>query len=143
MLFRSVWAGQTIAPNRRFVHGFSLGTGVAARLASERVFAGLVLEGSFPRACVYYERRYFEFPFCALMWAERFDIIDRIGKIAASKLFVHGTDDRAVPLLWGQQLFAAAREPKSFVALRDGGHADLVRHGLIGVMREFLLKYIR
>ena len=47
-------------------------------------------------------------------------------------------EDRSVPLSWGQQLFAAARPPKNFVALQDGEHADLARHGLIGAMQDFL-----
>ena len=130
--------GQPIAPNRRVLHGFSLGVGVGSRLAAERSFGAVVLEASFPRACRYYEKRYRGFPFCTLMWAERFDIIDIIDKISAPKLFVHGIEDRSVPLSWGQQLFAAAPNPKNFVALPDGGHADLERHGLIGAMQDFL-----
>ena len=130
--------GQSITPNRRILHGFSLGAGVGSRLAAERPFAAVVLEASFPRACMYYEKRYFGFPFCALMWAERFDIIDRIGTITAPKLFVHAEKDQSVPLPWALQLFAAAPDPKSFVALPDGGHADLARQGLIRAMQAFL-----
>ena len=114
-------AGQTIPPDRRVLHGFSLGVGVGSRLAAERSFAAVVLEASFPRACAYYQRRYRGFPFCTLMWAERYDIIDWIGKIDAPKLFVHGTLDVAVPLLWGRQLFTAASGPKTFVELPKGG----------------------
>ena len=47
-----VLAGQIIPPNRRVLHGFSLGSGVAIRLASERPFAGLVLEAAIPRLCL-------------------------------------------------------------------------------------------
>ena len=131
-------AGQTIPPNRRVLHGFSLGVGVGSRLAAERPFAAVILEASFPRACAYYQRRYHGFPFCALMWAERYDIIDWIGKIDAPKLFVHGTLDVAVPLLWGRQLFTAASGPKTFVELPKGGHADLAAHGLIEAIEDFL-----
>ena len=135
-----VWAGQTIAPNRRFVHGFSLGTGVAARLATERPFAGLVIEASMPRLCLYFQRRYHGVPLCALMWAERYETIARIGAVGAPKLFVHGAKDRAVPLIWGQQLFAAATEPKRFVTLPDGAHADLAQHGLMAHLQAFLAR---
>lgn len=137
-----VLAGQTIAQNRRVLHGFSLGSGVGSRLASERPFAAVVLEASFSRVCVYYQRRYGSFPFCALMWAERYDVIDRIGQIYAPKLFVHGTVDVDVPLAWGQQLFAAAPDPKTFAALPGGGHANLTAHGLIEVMKDFLDKQV-
>lgn len=137
-----VLAGQTIAQSRRALHGFSLGVGVGSRLASERPFAAVVLEASFPRVCVYYQRRYGGLPFCALMWAERYDVIERIGQISAPKLFVHGTADMDVPLAWGQQLFAAAPDPKTFVDLPGGGHANLAAHGLIGVMKDFLDKQV-
>lgn len=130
--------GQTIPPSRRMLHGFSLGAGVAVRLATERPFAGLMLEAGLPRACAYYQQRYYGFPFCALMWAERYDVIDWIGKISVPKLFVHGTADVVVPLAWGRQLYAAALAPKAFVELLDGGHADLTAHGLIPVMKDFL-----
>lgn len=135
-------AGQTIPQNRRALHGFSLGVGVGSRLASERPFAAVVLEASFPRACHYYQRRYGGLPFCALMWAERYDVIEWIEQISAPKLFVHGTADRDVPLAWGQQLFAAAPRPKTFAALPGGGHANLAAHGLIGVMKDFLDKQV-
>lgn len=130
--------GQPIKPYRRVLHGFSLGAGVGSRLAAERSFGAVVLEASFPHACKYYEKRYPGFPFCALMWAERFDIIDIIDKISAPKLFVHGMEDRTVHLSWGQQLSDAAPTPKIFVALPGGGHADLARHGLIEAMQDFL-----
>ncbi len=137
-----VLAGQTIPQNRRALHGFSLGVGVGSRLASERPFAAVVLEASFPRVCVYYQKRYGGLPFCALMWAERYDVIERIERISAPKLFVHGTADMDVPLAWGQQLFAAAPHPKTFAALPGGGHANLAAHGLIGVMKDFLNKQV-
>lgn len=136
-------AGQIIAPERRVLHGFSLGSGVAVRLAGERRFAGLVLEAAFPRLCLYFQRRYHNLPLCPLMWAERYDSIDRIGGVDMPKLFVHGARDGAVPLLWGQQLYAAAPEPKQFITLPEGEHADLARHGLIGALQEFLRNRVK
>ena len=133
-----VLAGQTIPPDRRVLHGFSLGAGVAVRLASERPFAGLVLEAAMPRLCLYVQRRYHGFPFCRLMWAERYDSIDRIEAVAAPMLFVHGAKDSDVPLIWGRQLYDAATAPKQFVAIPGGGHADLAKHGVIALMQHFL-----
>lgn len=138
-----VLAGQVIPSDRRLLHGFSLGSAVAIRLATERPFAALVLEAAFPQLCLYFQRRYYNFPLCQLMWAERHDSIGRIGRITAPKLFIHGIKDRDVPLLWGKQLFEAASVPKRFVALPDGGHADLAKHGLISVMRDFLAEQVK
>ena len=133
-----VLAGQTIPQNRRVLHGFSLGAGVAIRLASERPVAGVVLEASIPRLCLYFQRRYYGFPLCRLMWAERYDSINRIGMITAPMLFVHGSKDSDVPLTWGRQLHDAATAPKQFVELPEAGHADLAKHGLIPAMQGFL-----
>lgn len=129
--------GQTIPPNRRVLHGYSLGSGVAIRLASERPFAGLVLEAAMPHLCLYFQRRYHGVPLCRLMWAERYDSIDRIGAITAPKLFVHGTMDDSVPLVWGQQLYNAATGEKHFVELPGGEHANLAQHGLIAALTVF------
>ena len=134
----NVLTGQTIPQSHRMLHGFSLGSGVAVRLASERPFAGLVLEAAIPRLCMYFQRRYHGVPLCRLMWAERYDSTNRIGLIAAPMLFVHGTKDRGVPILWGRQLFDKARGSKRFVALPDANHTDMVQHGLIVVMQDFL-----
>ena len=130
--------GQTIPQSRRMLHGFSLGSGVAVRLASERPFAGLVLEAAIPRLCLYFQRRYHGVPLCHLMWAERYNSIYRIETIATPMLFVHGTRDLAVPILWAQQLFDKAQSRKQFVELPDAGHSDLAQHGLIAAMQDFL-----
>jgi len=130
--------GQTIPPDLRVAHGFSLGSGVAVRLASERPLAGLILEAAIPRLCLYFQRRYHGVPFCLLMWAERHDSIDRIQAVTAPMLFVHGTDDLAVPIAWGRQLYDKARAAKLFVELPGAGHADLAQHGLIAAMQDFL-----
>jgi uncharacterized protein len=133
-----VLAGQIVSPDRRVVHGFSLGSGVAVRLASERPFAGLILEAAIPRLCQYFQRRYHGLPLCHLMWAERYDSIDRIDAVTAPMLFVHGTDDLAVPIPWGRELFDKARAEKVFIELPGAGHADLAGHGLIAAIQEFL-----
>lgn len=130
--------GQTIPPDRRALHGFSLGSGVAVRLATERPFARMVLEAAIPRLCMYFQRRYHGIPLCHLMWAERHDAIDRIDLITEPVLFVHGAKDSAVPILWGRQLYDKARAPKRFVELSEASHTSLAQHGLIAAMKNFL-----
>jgi fermentation-respiration switch protein FrsA (DUF1100 family) len=133
-------AGQTIPPERRVLHGFSLGSGVAVRLASERAFAGIVLEAAIPRLCLYFQRRYHGLPLCLLMWAERYDSSRRINRVAAPLLFVHGKSDLAVPISWARQLYDGASPPKKFIEVTGAGHTDLAQHGLIGILQDFLRK---
>jgi uncharacterized protein len=135
-------AGQPIPSSRRMLHGFSLGASIAVRLAVERAFAGVVLEAATPHLCQYFQRRYHGAPLCALMWAERYDNIARIGSVTAPKLFIHGSQDQEIPLLWGRHLYNAAAEPKRFVSLAKAGHADIPDHGLIPILQDFLRESI-
>jgi uncharacterized protein len=130
--------GEEIPVERRILHGFSLGSGVAARLGTERAFAAIIFEAALPRLCDYFQRRYFGLPFCRVMWAERFDTMSRIKDIPAPKLFVHGRKDDDVPVEWAETLFAASNEPKAIVILDDGSHSDLPRHGMIPEITAFL-----
>ncbi len=49
----------------------------------------------------------------------------RIGRVKAPLLFMHGARDRTIPIGFGERLFALAHEPKQFVRFPDGGHNDL------------------
>ncbi|NJM81818.1 MAG: hypothetical protein HC844_04345 [Tabrizicola sp.] len=130
--------GTTVTPETRVIHGFSLGSGVAARLASERPSGAVILEAAFGSLCDYFERRYHGAPFCRVMWAERYDTRDLLPAIAAPKLFIHGALDSEVPIGGAEELHAAATGPKSFVRLENGNHADLASHGLIPAIIAFL-----
>lgn len=130
--------GATIPASRRVVHGYSLGTGVAVRLASERQVAGLVLEAAYSRFCDYFTDRYMGFPFCYVMYRERYDSLGRIGSIHVPLLMLHGKDDKAIRIARGRSLFDAANEPKNFVVIEGGNHVNLVVMGLIGAELDFL-----
>lgn len=130
--------GEQIPSSKRVLHGLSLGSSVGARLAAERPFGAVILEASMTRACRYYTRRYLKFPFCPLMWTERYDTIDFIDKIAAPKLFVHGAKDQSLPVEWAVELADAAPDPKQMIVFPEGGHADLAKHGLVQRMSDFI-----
>ncbi len=59
--------------------------------------------------------------------------IDRIGKLRAPLLLVHGTEDRHTTLAEAERLFSAARDEKSLYAVAGAGHEDL--HAFAG--REY------
>ena len=44
--------------------------------------------------------------------------------------------DRTIPIVFGEQLFALAREPKQFVRFPGGGHNDLDNFGAIEIARN-------
>lgn len=123
--------GEDIPPARRVVHGYSLGTGVATHLAADRAVAALVLEAAYPRFCRYFTDRFFNLPFCYIMYRERYDSIDRIANINAALLMLHGEKDTTLNIDSARELFAAAKEPKRFIAYKDGTHVNLGRSGLV------------
>ena len=64
----------------------------------------------------------------------------RIAKVTAPLLVLHGAFDRVVPIELGEQLFALANEPKQFARFPQGTHADLDEHGALAAFRAFLAK---
>lgn len=128
--------GVSVPPEALVLHGYSLGAGVGSRLAASRPFAGVILQSAPHRTCLFFERRYRGAPLCRLMWRERYDVVDHLRGIEAPVLIVHGRADASVPVEEAQANFDAAPTPWG-LRLLDGGHADLVRHGLVEAMVEF------
>lgn len=113
-----------VPPERLFLYGFSLGSGVAVQLATEVEVAGLVLEAAFTSLPAAGRARYPMLP-TALM-RNRYDSLSKIARIDAPLLVLHARDDRTVPFSQGQALYAEATVPKTFAAL-TGGHVAMLR----------------
>lgn len=54
--------------------------------------------------------------------SQKFDSLGKIGDIDLPVLLVHGLDDRYVPSRFSQQLFEAAREPKTLLLVPGATH---------------------
>lgn len=127
-------------PAKRIVlFGESLGTGVAVALGSTHEIGALILDAPFTStadvgAAVY--------PFAPVRWFmnDTFHSDERIGRVSAPLLVLHGDADRIVPIRFGEALFALAREPKRFVRFPGGGHVNLDDYGAAKVIQEFLAK---
>lgn len=109
-----------IDPQHIIIYGHSLGSGVASHLAAHVEAAGVILEGAFTSVPDVGATRFPWLP-VRLIAAERFATMQRIDSIAMPKLIMHASDDEAIPLVFGQRLYAAAPAPKEFVTL-TGGH---------------------
>jgi fermentation-respiration switch protein FrsA (DUF1100 family) len=55
-----------------------------------------------------------------------FDSRQKITRVRAPILFIHGSADDIVPMRLGRGLFEAAPEPKYFWAIPGAGHNDIV-----------------
>jgi uncharacterized protein len=111
-------------PSRLVVLGESLGSGVAVSVAARREVGAIVLDSPYDSVVAVAARRYWMFPVRTLM-RDTFRSDERIGKVAAPLLMVHGTKDRTVPFASGARLFALANEPKRFIRLDGVGHLGL------------------
>lgn len=131
-------AARARAPDAPIVlFGESLGSGVATALAAERPVAGLMLSAPFTAIA---DRAAELFPFLPVgsLLADSYLSRERIGKVRAPVLIVHGTLDATVPIGHGERLFQRAAEPKRFVRIEGGGHNDLWSRG----SREAVLGFL-
>jgi fermentation-respiration switch protein FrsA (DUF1100 family) len=131
------WLTARHAASDIVIHGFSLGSGVAVRLAAERPCRALVLEAPYSAVVDVAAER---LPLVSCGHADaralRVARAHRPGERAV--LMVHGTRDRVIPLHSGERLFAAAKEPKTFVAAPGAEHHGLVQAGLYPTIWSFL-----
>lgn len=123
--------------NRIIAWGFSLGTGVAVALASERPVGGLILEAPYT-STVAIAASMFPIVPVSLFMRDQFHSDRRIGRANVPLLVMHGDSDRTIPIGFGERLFALAHEPKQFVRFAGGGHNNLDEFGAIETARHFI-----
>jgi fermentation-respiration switch protein FrsA (DUF1100 family) len=117
--------------------GFSLGTGVAVAIASEHPVGKLILEAPYS-STVDVAAAAFRFVPVRLLMRDQFHSDERIARVTVPLLVMHGTDDLAIPIGFGERLFGLAHEPKQFVRFAGGGHDNLDAFGAIETARRFI-----
>lgn len=131
------FAAARYQPDRIVVWGFSLGSGVAIALAAVQPVGKLILEAPYTSIT---DIAAAVIPIMPLRWVMRdqFRSDERIARVTAPLLIMHGARDATIPISFGERLFALAHEPKQFVRFPDGGHNDLDNHGAIETARRFI-----
>jgi fermentation-respiration switch protein FrsA (DUF1100 family) len=124
-------------PARIVLWGFSLGSGVAVAVAAEHPVGGLILEAPYSSIA---DIAAAAFPYLPVRYLlkDTFRSDERIKRVTAPLLVMHGAQDATIPVAFGERLFALAHEPKQFVRFDRGGHADLGRFGAIETARQFI-----
>jgi fermentation-respiration switch protein FrsA (DUF1100 family) len=125
------------APRDIIVHGYSLGSGVAVKLASERPARALILEAPFT-AAVDVARLRIPWAPVSLIMRDQYRSRDWIGDVHMPVLIAHGDRDSVIPFDQGERLYALANEPKRFVRMAGSDHSTLVRDGLYPHIWAFL-----
>jgi uncharacterized protein len=120
-------------PTQRVIYGHSMGSGVAvdmaSRLKAPADYAAIILESAFTTFPDIAAEANFLGRLASGFNNERFASIDKIAKVQAPLLMMHGSLDTTVPLVLGQKLFAAANTPKEWFTVEGGGHSDLHQVG--------------
>jgi fermentation-respiration switch protein FrsA (DUF1100 family) len=115
---------QDIPASKIALVGVSLGTGVAVQLAAHRPVAAMALEAPFTSTADVARLSYWWLP-VGLLMKDQFRSMGFLKNVHVPLLVMHGTDDRLIPLRMGEQLYAAANEPKEFVAISNGTHGSI------------------
>ena len=111
-----------IDASKIIVFGRSLGSSIAAWLASRHRPAALILESSFSSVPSMAQRLY---PFLPVKLLATFSYDTRryVSSLACPLLVVHSQDDEIIPYAEGRLVFDAAPADKQFLDIR-GGHND-------------------
>jgi len=117
------WLAQQHPDRPRYIFGHSLGGAIAIDLATQVTDeAGTLVEGTFTSiADVVSHFRWGWLPVRPLI-TQRFEAIERVGRLGSPLLVVHGSEDRLIPPVLGQRLYEAAVQPKAFVLVEGGSH---------------------
>ena len=120
------------------IYGESLGSAVAVQLAAKTQASALVLEA--PMSSIQ-EIAQLQYPYLpiAMLLKDPFLSIDFISDVKMPILFVHGTEDEAIPMDSGRRLFEAANHPKLFHAVDGAGHNNLYDFNTIDVVHSFIV----
>jgi pimeloyl-ACP methyl ester carboxylesterase len=118
------------------IFGRSLGAAVAAEMATRHGRRAVILESPFTSISDMAKIVLPALPIGPLLSA-KFDVIDKVGKITAPLLVLHGDQDEIIPFEQGQRVFAAARQPKQFYPIKGAGHNDTFIAGGDGYYERF------
>lgn len=127
---RALWdvAQRTLGatPERTVIHGFSLGSAVAAELAESVRPRALVLEAPLTSAAAMAARTpLLRGPVWRLVGRIHFDTRAIVARLDAPVWVAHGDADVVIPPAMGREVFAAARHKGEFAAIPGAGHNDM------------------
>jgi alpha-beta hydrolase superfamily lysophospholipase len=136
-------------PTRRFIYGHSLGGAVAVDLAASlgqrdlpsatappgpalrrgAPAAGLIIESTFTTLADMAREVTYDWVPVGLLLSQKFDSMSKMAKVTMPVLVVHGAADRFVPSRFSQQLYDAAKAPKTLLLVEGGSHNNSMRAG--------------
>ncbi|MBL1140982.1 MAG: alpha/beta hydrolase [Proteobacteria bacterium] len=113
---------KNVKPDNIIIFGRSLGGAIAAWLAEKHQATGLIIESSFT-SIAEIGKHYYPYLPTSLLARIKYPSINRMQNIHSPVLVIHSATDEIVPYKFGQDLFNAANEPKTFLDIQ-GNHND-------------------
>jgi hypothetical protein len=125
---------------KRFIYGHSLGGAVAidlaANLSTDALQSGasipahgLIVESSFTTLADIARALTYPWLPVQLLLSQKFDSVDKIGRVRMPVLIVHGVGDSYVPSRFSQELYDAAPAPKKLLLVDGATHNNSMRAG--------------
>jgi fermentation-respiration switch protein FrsA (DUF1100 family) len=141
--WRYLTEARGVAPDDIVIYGESLGGSVAAWLAARRPAGALIIESAFTSVPDIAQEVY---PWLPARWLARMQHATReyVHDVHCPVLVIHSRNDEIVPFHHGENIFAAANEPRVFLEL-EGGHNDAVvldEENYLAGIRSFLSKFV-
>jgi hypothetical protein len=129
----------SVDPHGVVLFGRSLGTGVAAQMATEFPVGGMILLSPY-RSIPEVAADHFPFLPAGLLMKDRFETARKIGSIKIPLLIANGGRDEVIPPAQGREIYALANEPKEFFSAPAAGHNDMFDFGFGAASLKWLDK---
>lgn len=126
-----------VSPEQIILYGESLGSGQAVGLAAAKPVVAIVLESPLTSTVDVARTTYFWLPL-RLLITDQYNNERNIHSVTVPVLFLHGEQDKVIPVEMGRRVYRAANEPKKIELFPHGGHVDLFDHGAWERTRAFL-----
>lgn len=118
-----VMSKKGVRSERIVLYGHSLGTAIAADVASRRTVGAVVLESGFSSASSVANTALPWLPrFLHVLGKNRFESARKLNSVKAPILIAHGDPDGTIPTSEAKLLYAAANEPKKLLIVPGAGH---------------------
>ena len=126
-----------IQKNKIILYGESLGTGVAAELAQNEKFAGVILESPYTSIGEVAKIRYPYLPVDILL-KDKFLTIKKIENISIPIFVIHGKLDGKIPLYMGQKIFDTIKSKKYGYFPENDRHMIRYDSQFISELKKFI-----
>ena len=129
--------GQGIDPSQIIFFGTSLGSGIAAQLATRHEPSLLIMDAPFNSTLDIGRLSMPIFP-VGLFMKDTYRSDLALKSLTVPFVWTHGTKDDVIPLAQGRQLYDSYQGPKTHLIIEGGQHTNLWRNGA----REFVMAAI-